>query len=57
MDFFVYLATLFPQRPTKRNEKDMGLKLERGLELFSQVFLKQTLTHPVLVFSELLLYF
>jgi len=58
MDFFVYLPPgPSPKGLQKQNEKDMGLELERGLELFSQVFLKQTLTHPVPVFSELLLSF
>lgn len=35
----------------------MELELERGLELFKILFLKQTITHPLLVFSVLLLHF
>jgi hypothetical protein len=34
----------------------MELELEKGLELFKILFLKQTITHP-LVFSVLLLHF
>jgi hypothetical protein len=30
----------------------MELELERGPELFKILFLKQTITHPFLVFSE-----
>jgi hypothetical protein len=37
------------------NDKNMGLKLEKGLELFFKKKLKQTITHPLLLFCVLLL--
>jgi hypothetical protein len=39
-----------------KNEEDMGLELERGLELFLAKKLKQA-THPLPVLSAVLLYF
>ncbi len=35
----------------------MRLKLERGLKIFFSKKLKQTIAHPLAVFSALLLYF
>jgi len=39
-----------------KNEEDMELQLERGQKLYFQKKLKQTITHPLPVFSVLLLY-
>jgi hypothetical protein len=38
-----------------KNEEDMGLELERNLELFFSKNLKLTIVHPLPVFSVLLL--
>jgi hypothetical protein len=39
-----------------KNEKNVWLELERGLQLFFQKKLKQNITHPLPLFAELLLY-
>ncbi len=48
---------IFNHSKRSKNEEDMRLKLEKGLELFFQKNLKQTITHPFQVFSTFLLYF
>jgi hypothetical protein len=48
---------IFNHSKWSKNEEDMRLKLEKGLELFFQKYLKQTITHPFPVFSAFLLYF
>jgi hypothetical protein len=40
-----------------KNEEDVGLELERGLELLLAKKLKQVITHPLPVLSAMLLYF
>jgi len=40
-----------------QNQEDMGLELERGLELFFQKKMKKNITCPLPMFFALLLYF